>query len=245
MGWEDTIEEEAPKASGWEASIQDEPAPPTEKSWGETALDALPAAGTVAGGLIGSAAGPVGTVAGGGGGYMLGADARDLAKDYLGYNAAPVTDGAERAKEVAGNFATGAASQAAGLGVGAGLSKVGQFIKGGASRFATSPLPQQIAEKTDIAGKVGSNVLGRVGAYTVPGPLKYVQGASDSMRGVQAAQKGVAWALDHAPESLGKFVNVLKNAAAQGGASAVATTDFLLSQKNPEYQQMKKGLHDQ
>ncbi len=240
-------DEEMKKLEGQGDVISDEQmaameAQPTGKSWGETALDALPAAGTVAGGLVGSTAGPVGAIAGGGAGNVLGNDLRDVAKDYFGYKANPVNEGTDRALDVAGNFGTGAASSAIGAGVGAGLGKVGQFIKGGAQRFATSPLPQRIAEKSDITGRLGGNVLGRVGAYGLPGPLKYMQGASDSMRAVQGAQKGIAWALDHAPQSLGKYYNVLKQAAQTG---STGTVDFLLSQKDPHYQELKKKLNDQ
>lgn len=153
-------------------------------------------------------------------------------------------DGKSQSMSVADNplLTTSAVPQAAGGAAAAGLSKVGNFIRSGAERFATSPLPGQIASKTDLAGRVGSNVLGRVAAYSTPG-AKYIQGVSDSMRGVQGAQKGVAWALDNTPEALGKFANILRQAT-QHSASGLATADFLMSQSNPEYQELKKNMFE-
>jgi hypothetical protein len=105
--------------------------------------------------------------------------------------------------------------------------KVTGFIKGGLERLATSPIPQRIAN-------------------TVSGIAKGVPFGGELSKPVQAlpeAQKGVAWALDHAPQTLGKFAPILKNAS-KTGAAGVATADFLLSQKNPEYQELKKKMYE-
>lgn len=59
----------------------------TPESWGKTlgrgALEALPMAGAVGGGVLGTAAGPVGTVSGGGLGYGIGRQLERLGKEYL------------------------------------------------------------------------------------------------------------------------------------------------------------------
>lgn len=156
------------------------------------------------------------------------------------------------AGQVAGNAATAKA-----------LGAVSGTVKTGMEKFATSPLPKKISDATNVVAKgkgfaskifdsigdemgpqakkvmdfIGS-VGGRKAAYS--NPISGVpQAVSDASKVVQGAQKGAAWLLDNAPDKLGKFASVLSKAKAQGG-TALATTEFLLSQKDPEYQEVMK-----
>lgn len=151
------------------------------------------------------------------------------------------------------------AGEAAGPLIGAGARAVGNF----ATRLATSPIPKKIADATNMVGKVKgiasnlagefsesmgprskqvvdfiSGLAGRKAAYAIPGS-NFAQGVSDTARGVEVAQKGLVWVLDNAPQKLGKYAGVLKKAA-QAGPAAMATTNFLLQQSDPEYQRVLK-----
>jgi hypothetical protein len=232
------LELEEAEAAG-EAAPSEQSTSIEQKSWTDTAIDAIPAAGTVAGSVLGSFAAPVaGTIAGGAAGNMVGNDLKDIIKDYMGKKSRPIQEGVARATEVAGNAARGAGDAALGLATGKAFSLGGKALGAGAEKFATSPVFNKISDATNLGG----GAVGRVGSYSLPG-VKYVQGVSDAAKGVSYLQKGVAYALDHAPESLGKYATVLKQAASQGPA-AFATTDFLLSQKDPEYQKIKKNMHE-
>lgn len=137
-----------------------------------------------------------------------------------------------------------------------------------AERVATSPLPEQIANATnvtghikDFAGKilpkisenlpegamrsftdVATGALGRKAAYS--NPLTAIpQGISDVAQVASKGQKGLAWMLDNAPQRLGKFLPVLKSAAARG-TDALATTSFILQQTEPEFQQIVKDQNE-
>jgi hypothetical protein len=158
--------------------------------------------------------------------------------------------------------------EAAAPAIASGISKVGGALKSGAEAFATSPVPQKISDATNVTGMaksyankvfdaissklpqavqttgdLASGLAGRKVAYSNPFTA-IPQGISDTAKATQFAQKGTAWLLDNAPEKLGPFLQVLKNAAAESPA-ALATTDFLLSQKDAEYQKLKKKLHTQ
>lgn len=149
-------------------------------------------------------------------------------------------------------------------GVGAAVGKGAVNV---AQKAATSPLPGKIADATNVAGKVksfiGNKLSGPAGAMkgilpegvadfasgaaaraaTYKTPLAPIQAISDSARLVQGGQKGVAWMLDNAPQKLGKFAAPLKAAADRGG-TALATTSFLLSQSDPEFQEIMKSEND-
>lgn len=160
---------------------------------------------------------------------------------------------------MAGSIAGGAATSKA-------LGAVGSVAKGAAEKFATSPLPGKIADATNVVGKgkglvekftgmVGDNLsprtkqvmdyvsgaVGRKAAYSNP-VTGVPQAISDTAKVAQGAQKGMAWLLDNAPEKLGKFASVAKEALASGGPQALATTEFILSQSSPEYQKIQKDV---
>ncbi len=144
---------------------------------------------------------------------------------------------------------------------------LGDVATSAATKFATSPLPGKISDATNVVshgknlaskfmssmpelpGKLGTardlvtGAIGRKFAYSNP-VTGLAQGVSDAAKVTQKAQQGVAWILDNAPQKLGKFAPALQNAA-QKGAGALATTDFILSQSNPEYQSMKKKAEEQ
>lgn len=188
---------------------------PEPKTLTDHAVDAIPIAASALGSTAGSALGPLGTIGGGAAGYAAGNQVSKYIRDkFLGQPQKPTTAG-----EIGGDLALGALG---GVG-GAALSGLSKAVPAAAEAFATSPLPAQ-------AGKLLSKI-----------PLTSTLQSGANL--VQGAQKGVAWALDHTPEALGKFAPVLQKAAERGGSSAVATTDFLLSQKNPEYQEIKKKIY--
>jgi len=121
-------------------------------------------------------------------------------------------------------------------------------------------LPENLKKYADTA----TGIAGRTAAYH--SPLAPVQAVSDIAKGVQGAQGLVAKGLDAVPaiasklaptgrtlgvgaqagagaysahNAMQKFAPVLEAAKARGG-NAYATTDFLLSKTDPEYQKMKK-----
>lgn len=144
----------------------------------------------------------------------------------------------------------------------------GKGLVNAAERFATSPLPKKISDATNVVGgtkgllgKIGDAVgaklpdkaskaidlvtglLGRKGAYT--NPLTGVpQGISDAAKGVQGAQKGVAWLLDNAPQTLGKYGARLQEAAKQG-PGALAALDILMQKQDPQYMKLRQEVAQQ
>ncbi len=69
--------------------------------------------------------------------------------------------------------------------------------------------------------------------------------ASKAVSGISNLEsKSLSTVLRSNPAVFGKFANVLTQAA-QRGDSSLATTDFLLSQDNPEYQQLKRKINNQ
>lgn len=154
--------------------------------------------------------------------------------------------------------------QMAGGEAAAGLvSKGVGAVKPLVEKFATSPLPSKIAEATNVVGKgkglaqkivtglgddlsptakkvfdAVSGVAGRKAAYSNP-ITAIPQGISDTARAVEGGQRTAAWLLDNAPHILGKFEPMLRQAR-QNGPAALATFNFLLQSKNPEYQSLLK-----
>jgi hypothetical protein len=106
-----------------------------------------------------------------------------------------------------------------------------------ASKIFDSVVPKPLQE---AVGGVADIVSGSVGQY-LPKATTIAKGADKIARGTQSA---LAWALDKHPEKLGKFAPRLQQAA-QRGASALATTSFLLQQKDPEFQQMLKDANEE
>lgn len=136
-----------------------------------------------------------------------------------------------------------------------------------AQKFATHPGPAALEKATNVTGAVKglmgkasdlfqravpenlkpvadfvTGVAGRHAAYSNP-VTGFSQGVSDVAKVTKGAQSVVAKLLDSAPARLGKFAPILQQAATRGG-QALATTDFLLQQTDPEYQQVKKGLEE-
>lgn len=86
--------------------------------------------------------------------------------------------------------------------------------------------------------------LSRRGArHLIPG-VESVQKVADVAEfGPRVAQKTTEWILDHAPQKLGRFAPILKKAS-EAGAQSLATTEFILGQKEPEYQKIMKDMRD-
>ena len=91
------------------------------------------------------------------------------------------------------------------------------------------------------APSAAKQMFGRAITYSMPGPLKYVQGMSDTARAVEMGQRGAMWLLGNAPMKLGKYAEVFSRAAASGTPQAVQTMEFILAQKDPEFQKIMKN----
>lgn len=176
---------------------------------------------------------------------------------------AAVGAGGNVAKHIATRFATSPlpkkVSDATNV-VGAAKGMAGKFLG-----LAGDNLPPAAKRITDLV----SGTIGRKAAYSNP-VTAIPQGISDVAKGVTFAQKGMATALDkgaplisgatkavgaaagaasakplvnrmleESPDRLGKFAPALQSAA-QRGESALASTHFLLSQSDPEYQAIMK-----
>ncbi len=115
------------------------------------ALNVLPGAGAIGGGLLGSAAGPIGAVGGAGLGDAAGESLKNLGEKYI--------LGKDKSRsEVYGNpakgLAEGAAQEAGGQLIGAGVQKAGQMIN-------ESPTAQKALSYVGKgASKVGSALTG-------------------------------------------------------------------------------------
>ncbi len=261
--------EEKEKAGTDSPSGKTAPAESFAQSATRAALDyGAPVIGAVGGGILGSSLGPAGTAGGAGLGYAAGKEVAGLGKHYLLGDQAPSTEPLDVAGRVAGNAAEGAAAELAGPLVGSIGAKVAPVLKSAAESFATSSIPSKVAKYTnatglikDTASKIFEGVTpnlsprskqvadfitgaaGRKFAYSNP-VTGIPQAVSDAAQGVKASQSAVAKLLDAAPHKLGKYAPVLKAAAERGG-QALATTNFLLQSRDPEYQKIVTDQQNQ
>lgn len=122
MSWRDTIQTEEP--SNWKASIKQEPEPSflgiTPSGVGRATLEALPIAGSIAGGIAGSGLGPVGTVGGAGLGAAAGKSLEQFGKDIFFNERKPLE---ENIKELGKEGAYGALAEVGGQAAGKVLGK--------------------------------------------------------------------------------------------------------------------------
>lgn len=120
-----------------------------------------------------------------------------------------------------------------------------------ASRLAekSQPVVAKILDRTSqLASKYGSDAGSFAGqsagvAATVPFVMK--QG---ELLSPKSEAKGAMVTADNLPNishKLGRYAPLLEKAAQRGGQSAVATTHFLLSQDDPQYQKLMKDIQDQ
>lgn len=157
QGW--TVVPESQSASGW--TPIEEPRMATghgkpERTWTDTAVDALPAAGGFAGGLIGGIGGTafgmgVGGVPGSLGGAAVGGAGGEAAKQLINRlrgKDAPATAG-EAASEIGTAGAMNAAADLAGAGVGKGLQLAGR----GLYRAGALPLLKTFGKYGDLIKK--------------------------------------------------------------------------------------------
>lgn len=108
---------------------------PKARTWTDVAVDALPAAGAVVGGVVGATGGPLTGVAGAGVGGMVG-DALKQAANKLRGEAVPETVPAAIG-EMAGEAAMGSATAAPFAAVGAAAPMVGAGLRVGGEAMAT------------------------------------------------------------------------------------------------------------
>lgn len=120
-----------------------------------------------------------------------------------------------------GEFGDAALDTAKSATVQAVVGGIGKGLSAGTKAFANSAWPTQVSE---AAGKL----KGLTGGVVAEIP-----------HNVENVRKSLSWIVQNAPERLGKFGGMLRQAM-QRGASAFATTNFILQQKNPEYQQILK-----
>lgn len=140
------------------------------------------------------------------------------------------------------------------------LAPAGNAVKTGLEEVATNPTLSKVAA-VNPAGRVVDAITKRLGlplaeipgADTTAGKIatrvagnfvpgaQYVQKVSDA---AAVVQKGAAIAVDTIDKiapMLGKYGPVLQQAA-QRGSSSLATTNFLLQQTDPEYQEKLKAI---
>lgn len=126
------------------------------------------------------------------------------------------------------------------------------FLLGAVPRAeATVAAPGMASQLLDKAKSAGTSMnqgfsgsaYGKVARHLIPGAQK----AADILETAPGMIQGTASLTVDTVEALapkfGRFAGQLKEAASRS-ASALATTDFLLQQQEPEYQKMKKDLAD-
>lgn len=110
------------------------------KGLARASMEAIPAAGAVGGGVLGTGLGPAGTVGGAGLGYAAGAELRDFLKNRVLGDEATSTDPIDQAQRVATNVANGANSELGGQVLGKAIGAAGSAFKQGVDDVATAPL---------------------------------------------------------------------------------------------------------
>lgn len=144
-----------------EAPQTDAPAEP-EMGWGEYigrgVADSLPVVGAAAGGMAGTALGPLGTVGGGALGYAGGAEARDLVKGYFMGDELPSASPEESIPRAAGNLAKGAMYEMGGQALGPAVDKVASGIGSGFNKTA-GYLAEKAAKIKDARPGTGQVLL--------------------------------------------------------------------------------------
>ena len=138
-------------------------------------LQALPLAGSLAGGVLGTGLGPLGTIGGAGLGAALGRSAEQAISELF-FNEGPDTYG-QLASELAQEGAYGALGETAGL----SIPVVAQGIKTGLKKTASSlsGVPEKVMETYATRGSEFKNL-----------PIEDLQQAADEIR--QGAQKSVS-----------------------------------------------------
>jgi hypothetical protein len=100
-----------------------------------------------------------------------------------------------------------------------------------------------LAQNQTPMGGIGDIIAGGVGSVAgIPGALAGVAAKRVVAPRIASSSAVVAdklsKALAKSPESFGKYASILKNAALKGGNS-LAVTDYVLSNKDPEYKKIK------
>lgn len=147
--------------------------------------------------------------------------------DWLGAAGKEITKPLDpSAKAALENPLMGAFSPAVGAGAAAAAARGAGMVREGAEALATSPIPEAVANATNVVGKTkglaerlagaigdklpqgmkapldwATEVAGRHAAYSNP-VTGIPQGVSDAANLTSKAQKGLAWALDKVPQGM-------------------------------------------
>jgi hypothetical protein len=122
------------------------------------------------------------------------------------------------------------------------IAKVAAVNPGGRVADAVMKrLGLSLEEVPGMGGAVG-NLAKRAAGHWVPG-AHWAQKASDAAAVVQKGATIAVETIDKIAPKLGKYGPMLLEAASRGGSS-LATTNFLLQQTDPEYQEIVKNLND-
>ena len=151
MGWKDTIKASdvvgSQSNSSWRDTIE------RPKTWGETAVstvaETLPMAGGIVGGVVGSGAGPAGSMLGAGGGYAAG----DLVREKI-LQAMGVKIPSSGAGDILENVGQGAAFEGGGQLALRGVKALGNAVSG-ISMSKGLDLAERIPGATGKAVKYG------------------------------------------------------------------------------------------
>lgn len=195
--WEDVPVDASAEDDGWE----DVPVAADEPSFLQKAvrggLDALPIAGGLAGGTLGTTAGPVGTVGGGALGYAAGRQLERLGKHYLLGDALPSQDIQDQATQVGADLAEGALAEMGGpilsKGMGAVATKVPQLMGKAAEKLAVKSTGATGSHAAKFRPDTGRILLDEGVVQPLSSRAKILQRASEAQgRGAGAMDEALS-----------------------------------------------------
>lgn len=179
-----------------------------------SAVDSLPMLGGIVGGALGTSVGPLGSVAGAGGGYALGARAKDMINQHVLDKPVEAVGLPQKLLDTGKDVLTGATGEIAGQGLTAAAPLVGAGISKGSQALSnvSNAIPDWMTAA--IAGVHGYGVK----------------------KAIEVAPKIVDMTSKIIESAPPQYKAALSNAAQQGGRS-FAITHFLLSGQDPAYRE--------
>jgi hypothetical protein len=229
----------------WSAHPVIESAPSNEESFGKKiargAIDSLPLAGAIGGGLVAApinfVAPGVASVAGAGLGYAGGKELSDFLKNRLLGDEATSTDPLDQAKRVGGNFVDGTTAEMGGQIAGKALQSampaiksgtqfVGDKLKGAAEKFAVNATGATGNQASKFADDAGRKLLDKKLVQFGDTPEKVAQrvGSAKDMAGSNIDEaltamdaQGVTANNDNVVAALRQEVDILRQDPSQAG----------------------------